>query len=59
MYPSRALPQFKLRIGSAELKQWVAEQAKTNHRSMNAEINYHLEQAMFKQKENNHVQNTD
>ena len=59
MYPSRSLPQFKLRIGSAELKQWVIEQAKTNHRSMNAEINYCLEQARLRQQENNHVQNTD
>lgn len=56
MYPSRALPQFKVRFDSNELKDWLKAQAALNHRTMNAEINFHLEQAMLKQqKEDNNV----
>lgn len=49
MYPSRELPQFKLRFSSEEMRDWVAEQAKINYRTVTGEINYHLEQAMLKQ----------
>lgn len=49
MSPSRELPQFKVRFSSQELKIWLAEQSKINHRTLNGEINYHLEQAMLKQ----------
>lgn len=52
MSPSRELPQFKVRFSSQELKIWLAEQSKINHRTLNGEINYHLEQAMLKQQEN-------
>ena len=56
MYPSRALPQFKVRLDSNELKDWLKAQAALNHRTMNAEINFHLEQAMLKQQqEDNNV----
>ena len=51
MYPSRQLPDFKIRFSSHELKAWLAEQAKKNHRTITAEINYHLEQVMFKQQQ--------
>lgn len=53
MYPSRLLPQLKLRFSSQELKDWIAEQSKINHRTLTGEVNYHLEQAMLKQQENN------
>ena len=42
-------PQAKLRFFDADLHKWLKEQAALNHRTMNAEINYHLEQAMLKQ----------
>lgn len=51
MYPSRLLPQLNLRFSSHELKNWIAEQAKINHRTLTAEANYHLERAMLKQRE--------
>lgn len=51
MYPSRLLPQLNLRFGSQEMKDWIAEQAKINHRTLTAEVNYHLERAMNKQRE--------
>lgn len=51
MYPSRLLPQLNLRFSSHELKNWIAEQAKINHRTLTAEANYHLERAMLKQQE--------
>lgn len=51
MYPSRLLPQLKLRFSSQEMKDWVAEQAKINHRTLTAEVNFHLEKAMLKQQE--------
>ena len=49
MYPSRLLPQLKLRFSSQEMKDWIAEQAKINHRTLTAEVNYHIENAMLKQ----------
>lgn len=51
MYPSRLLPQLKVRFSSQELKDWIAEQAKINHRTLTAEVNYHLERAMSKQQQ--------
>lgn len=51
MYPSRLLPQLKLRFSSQELKDWIAEQAKVNHRTLTAEVNFHIEKAMLKQQE--------
>lgn len=51
MYPSRLLPQLKLRFSSQEMKDWIAEQAKANHRTLTAEINFHIEKAMLKQQE--------
>lgn len=51
MYPSRLLPQLKLRFSSQQMKDWVAEQAKINHRTLTAEVNFHLEKAMLKQQE--------
>lgn len=51
MYPSRLLPQLKVRFSSQDLKDWIAEQAKINHRTLTAEVNYHLERAMSKQQE--------
>lgn len=51
MSPSRLLPQLNLRFSSQELKNWVAEQAKVNHRTLTAEINYHIEKAMMKKEE--------
>ena len=51
MYPSRLLPQLKLRFSSQEMKDWIAEQAKINHRTLTAEVNYHIEKAMLKQQE--------
>ena len=50
MSASRLLPQFNLRFSSKELKDWISEQAKINHRTLTAEANYHLEKAMLKQK---------
>jgi hypothetical protein len=50
MYPSRLLPQLKIRFSSHELKDWIDEQAKINHRTLSSEIKYHLEQAMLKNK---------
>lgn len=46
MYPSRKLPQFNLRFSSHELKDFFAQQAKANHRTLTAEINFHLERSM-------------
>ena len=46
---SRSLPQFKLRFYSHEMKKWLELQAKANRRTINAEINFHLEQIMLKQ----------
>jgi len=57
MSPSRLLPQLNLRFSSQELKSWVAEQAKANHRTLTAEINYHIEKAMMKQQEREEVNN--
>lgn len=51
MYPSRLLPQLKVRFVSQELKDWIAEQAKINHRTLTAEVNYHLEKAMSQQQQ--------
>lgn len=51
MSPSRLLPQLNLRFSSQELKDWVAEQARVNHRTLTAEINYHIEKAMMKKEE--------
>lgn len=51
MNPSRNLPQFQLRFSSSELKDWFMQQSKINHRTLTAEINYHLEQAMLKQQQ--------
>ena len=51
MYPSRLLPQLKLRFSSQEMKDWIAEQAKINHRTLTSEVNFHLEKAMLKQQE--------
>ncbi len=53
MSPSRMLPQFNLRLSSQELKDWITAQAKLNHRTLTAEINYHIEKAMMKQQEEN------
>jgi len=47
------LPQFNLRLSSQELKDWITAQAKLNHRTLTAEINYHIEKAMMKQQEEN------
>lgn len=44
-----ALPQMKIRFLETETQEWIKQQAKINKRSLNAEINYHLEQAMLKQ----------
>lgn len=56
MKSNRESPQFKLRFSSLDLKEWIAQQAEKNHRSLNGEINYHLEQAMLKQQqEDNNV----
>lgn len=49
MSPSRELPQVKFRVSSKELKNWIADQAKINNRTLTGEINFHLEQAMLKQ----------
>ena len=47
--------QAKIRFFDAKLHEWLKEQAASNHRTMNAEINFYLEQAMLKQqKEDNH-----
>ena len=51
MYPSRLLPQLKIRFSSHEIKNWIDEQAKINHRTLTAEVNYHLEKAMSKQQQ--------
>lgn len=46
--------QAKIRFFNANLHKWLKEQAASNHRTMNAEINFHLEQTMLKkQKEDN------
>lgn len=57
MSPSRLLPQLNLRFSSQELKNWVADQAKINHRTLTAEINYHIEKAMMKQQEREEANN--
>lgn len=57
MYPSRLLPQLKLRFSSQEMKDWIAEQAKINHRTLTAEVNFHLEKAMLKQHEQEELNN--
>ena len=49
MSPSRELPQVKFRVSSKELKNWIADQAKINNRTLTGEINFHLEQARLKQ----------
>lgn len=41
--------QAKIRFFDAELHKWLKQQAALNHRTMNAEINFQLEQAMLKQ----------
>lgn len=41
--------QFILRFSSSNLKGWLMQQSKINHRSLNAEINFQLEQIMLKQ----------
>ena len=51
MSSSRVLPQLKLRLKSKDLKEWIVAQAEKNHRTLNGEVNYHLEQAMHKEKE--------
>lgn len=38
-------PQFRLRM-SADLKDWLTRKAVENHRSINAEITFRLEQQM-------------
>lgn len=43
--------QMKIRFHDPKTKEWIAEQAKLNKRSLNAEINYHLEQVVFKQQQ--------
>ena len=42
-------PQMKIRFLDPLLHEWVKEQAELNKRTLNGEINYHLEQAMLKQ----------
>lgn len=49
-------PQAKIRFFNNDLHAWLKAQAALNHRTMNAEINMHLEQAMLKQqKEDNNA----
>tara|TARA_B100001179_G_scaffold175256_1_gene130533 strand:- start:1266 stop:1430 length:165 start_codon:yes stop_codon:yes gene_type:complete len=49
-------PQAKIRFCDENLLAWLKSQAALNHRTMNAEINFHLEQAMLKQqKESSNV----
>ena len=45
------IPQMKIRFFETETQEWIKQQAKINKRSLNAEINYHLEQAMLKQQQ--------
>lgn len=45
---SREEPQIKLRL-PGDLKDWIYQQAKTNHRSQNAEIVYRLQQSRAQQ----------
>jgi hypothetical protein len=40
------LPHFKMRFYSVELYDWIKEQSQINCRTMTAEINYHIQQAM-------------
>ena len=42
----KILPIFKLRFYSVDLHSWVKEQARINCRTITAEINYHIQQAM-------------
>lgn len=42
----QSLPNFKMRFYSVELYDWVKEQSQINCRTMTAEINYHIQQAM-------------
>lgn len=46
-----AVPQMKIRFLETETQEWIKQQAKINKRSLNAEVNYHLEQAMLKQQQ--------
>ena len=41
--------QAKIRFFNEYLHAWLKAQAALNHRTMNAEINFHLEQAMLTQ----------
>ena len=43
MTSKQTLPQFMLRFSSSETKDWLVKQSKANHRSVNSEINFHLE----------------
>lgn len=45
---SRSDPQFKLRLPE-NLKAWVEEEAKKQHRSINGQIIYLIEQAQKKE----------
>ena len=42
-------PQMKIRFLDPLLHKWIKEQAEINKRTLNGEVNYHLEQAMLKQ----------
>lgn len=44
-------PQMKIRFLNPLLHKWVKKQAELNKRTLNGEVNYHLEQAMLKQQE--------
>lgn len=56
MEVNRSRPaSYKLRM-SAELHQWLKDNAAENYRTLATEINMHLEQAMLKQqKEDNNA----
>lgn len=51
MTSKQTSPQFMLRFSSSETKDWLVKQSKANHRSVNSEINFQLEQIMLKQQQ--------
>ncbi|MFK3867629.1 hypothetical protein ACI2IV_04000 [Psychrobacter faecalis] len=46
MAKRQPLPHFKMRFYSVKLYDWIKEQSQINCRTMTAEINYHIQQAM-------------
>ena len=50
-------PQMKIRFLNPLLHDWIKEQAAANKRTLNGEVNYHLEQAMLKQQQQQEHQN--